>query len=153
MPYCKTHTETVVAVVVAIVTVEVERTCIGIIIVASTIEERIIVASINAHKIRVRSGISPCFSLMLRSNEKHTCSNLLLFLYLFLFLVSSHYRFHITLLQNTHGNCCRCSCGQCCSRSRKNLHWYWDSCHHVWRTENRCFHQRRQNKSPLNAMM
>ena len=72
MPYCKTHTETVVAVVIAIVTVEVERTCIRIVIVASTFEKRIIVAVVNAHKIRVRSGISPCFSLMLRSNEKHT---------------------------------------------------------------------------------
>ena len=71
MPYCKTHTETIV-VAIAIVTVEVERTCIRIVIVASTFEERIIVAVVNAHKIRVRSGISPCFSLKLRSNEKHT---------------------------------------------------------------------------------
>ena len=63
MPYCKTHTETVVAVVVAGVSIEVEWTCIGIVIVASTFEKRIIVAVVNAHKIRVRSGISPCFSL------------------------------------------------------------------------------------------
>ena len=59
MSYCKTHTKTVVAVTITIITVEVERTCIGIVIVATTFEERIIVASINAHKIRVRSGISP----------------------------------------------------------------------------------------------
>ena len=65
MPYCKTHTETIVAVVVAIVTIEVERTCISVVIVASTIEERIIVAVVNAYKIRVRSGISPFFNFTL----------------------------------------------------------------------------------------
>ena len=62
MPYCKTHTETIVAVTIACVVVEVEWPCIGVVIVTSTIEERIIVASINAHKIRVHSGISPFFN-------------------------------------------------------------------------------------------
>ena len=43
MPHCKTYTETVVAVTVPIVVVEVEHSCIGsIVIVTTTIEERIV---------------------------------------------------------------------------------------------------------------
>ena len=43
MPYCKTYTETVVAVTVPIVVVEVEYSCIGsIVIVTTTFEERFV---------------------------------------------------------------------------------------------------------------
>ena len=59
MPYCKTYTETVVAVTVPIVVVEVEWTCVGIVIVASTFKEWIIVTVVNADKIRVRYRYIP----------------------------------------------------------------------------------------------
>lgn len=50
MPYCKTYTETVVAVTVAIVVVEVEHSCIGsVIVVTSTFEERVV----RIDKVRV----------------------------------------------------------------------------------------------------
>ena len=68
MPYCKTYTETVVA--VPIVVVEVEWTCVRIVVVTTTFEEWIIVAVVNTCKIRVVTGIFPCFSLKLCSNEK-----------------------------------------------------------------------------------
>lgn len=43
MPYCKTYTETVVAVTVPIVVVEVEYSCIGsIVVVTTTFEERVV---------------------------------------------------------------------------------------------------------------
>ena len=43
MPYCKTYTETVVAVTVPIVPVEVEHSCIrSIVIVTTTFEERVV---------------------------------------------------------------------------------------------------------------
>ena len=50
MPYCETQMESVVAVAVAIVPVEVEDSCIStIVIVASTFEERVV----RIHKVRV----------------------------------------------------------------------------------------------------
>ena len=50
MPYCKTHTETVVAVTVPIVVVEVEHSCIrSIVLVAPTFEERVV----RIHKVGV----------------------------------------------------------------------------------------------------
>ena len=50
MPYCKTHTETVVAVTVPIVVVEVEHSCIrSIVVVAPTFEERVA----RIHKVGV----------------------------------------------------------------------------------------------------
>ena len=55
--------KTVVVVAIAIVVVEVERTCVSVVVVASTFEKRIIVAVVDTYKIRVRSGISTCFSL------------------------------------------------------------------------------------------
>ena len=58
MPYCKTYTKTVVAVAVTIVSVEVEWTCVRIVIVTTTFEEWIIVAVVNTDKIRVGTGIS-----------------------------------------------------------------------------------------------
>ena len=61
MPYCKTYTETVVAVTVPIVVVEVEWTCVRIVIVASTFEEWIIVAVVNTDKVRVHYRYIPAF--------------------------------------------------------------------------------------------
>lgn len=50
MPYCKTYTETVVAVTVPIVVVEVEYPCIrSIVIVTPTFEERVV----RIHKVGV----------------------------------------------------------------------------------------------------
>lgn len=50
MPYCKTRTETVVAVTVSIVVVEVEHSCIrSIVVVAPTFEERVV----RIHKVGV----------------------------------------------------------------------------------------------------
>lgn len=74
MPYCKTYTETVVAVTVPIVVVEVEWTCVRIVVVTTAFEEWIIVAVVNTDKIRVGTGIFPCFSLKLCSNEKFSLS-------------------------------------------------------------------------------
>ena len=61
MPYCKTHTETVVAVTVPIVVVEVEYPCIrSIVIVTPTFEERVV----RIHKVGVIVWqVYPCFSL------------------------------------------------------------------------------------------
>ena len=66
MPYYAHHTGTVVIVAIAIVVVEIEWTCIGIIIVASTFEERVR----RIGKVRVRLQFYPyynCYSTRAKS--------------------------------------------------------------------------------------
>ena len=158
MPYCKAHTETVVTVAIAIVVVEVEWPCVAIVIVASTFEEWIVVAVVQADKVRVRSGKSPLSILTFRSGYARPKSSYVLVYWLFLWLWSiwdsPHIRYHITLLQGTHGNRCHCCYCHCCCRSRMTLRCYWDSSLHVWRMDSSsgvC--TSRQSKSSLNAMM
>ena len=142
MPYCKTHTKTVVSVAIAIVVVEVEWPSIGIIIVASTFEKWIIVAAVQTDKVRVRSGKSPLSILTFRSGYARPKSSYVLVYWLFLWLCSiwdsPHIRYHITLLQDTHENRRHCLYRHWCSWSRMTLHCCRSSCLHVWRMDNSC---------------
>ena len=156
MPYCKAHTKTVVTVAIAIVVVEIEWPSIGIIIVASTFEEWIIVAVVQTDKVRVRSGKSPLSILTFRSGYARPKSSYVLVYWLFLWLWSiwdsPHVRYHITLLQGTHEN--RSKGCYCHSRrwSRMTQHWYDNSRLHAWRMDNRTCRPDRQSESTLNAM-
>lgn len=146
MPYCKTYTETVVAVTVPIVVVEVEWTCVRIVIVASTFEEWIIVAVVNTDKVRVRYRYIPAFrSSYARTKSAYYLILLFLLCLLLCFLHCSDNRYHITVLQDIHGNCRCCNRSHCCCWSRMNLWKNCYSCLHVRRRDNRCCSQNRQS--------
>lgn len=140
MPYCKAHTKTVVTVAIAIVVVEIEWPSIGIIIVASTFEEWIIVAVVQTDKVRVRSGKSPLSILTFRSGYARPKSSYVLVYWLFLWLWSiwdsPHVRYHITLLQGTHEYRCPCGYRHRCFRNRMTQHWHHYSSLHVRRMDN-----------------
>lgn len=146
MPYCKTYTETVVAVTVPIVVVEVEWTCVRIVIVASTFEEWIIVAVVNTDKVRVRYRYIPAFrSSYARTKSAYYLILLFLLCLLLCFLHCSDNRYHITVLQDIHGNCSCCYCSQRCRWSRMNPCKNCYSCPHVWRMDNSSWSKYRQS--------
>lgn len=139
MPYCKTYTETVVAVTVPIVVVEVEWTCVRIVIVASTFEEWIIVAVVNTDKVRVRYRYIPAFrSSYARTKSAYYLILLFLLCLLLCFLHCSDNRYHITVLQDIHGNRRWWNCSHCSCRSWMNLRQNCHSSLHERRMDNGC---------------
>ena len=110
MPYCKAYTETIVAVAVTIVSVEIEHSCIrSIVIVTTTFEERVV--RIDKVGIIVLQ-VYPCpfRSIFAQTQSTYFLFSLFLPSVIFTILYWSDNRYHITVLQGIYGNYCGCGC-------------------------------------------
>lgn len=134
MPYYTHRTKPVVVVRITIVVVEVEWTCVAIIIVAPTFEERVR----RVHKVRVRFSFIPIkliapFTLAYGLPKISSVLITAKYCLALMNLCSSHFRFHITLLHTPDETRCSCKKDHCRCWSRMNPRGHYHSSPHVRR--------------------